>query len=123
MAHTHTVHLPLGALLSWCTVCGYRSRTRTTRSPRSGCLLLSVTVRYYVWLQVKDAYDTLSSIKKNMREVQDVLSGWSSKPLLVRKPTKTYLPEEFEEEHKAQLAARYAEITAELLSVTVRDCP
>jgi len=31
----------------------------------------------------------------------------------MRKPTKTYLPDEFEEEHKASLNARYAEITAE----------
>ena len=22
MVHCHTVHLPLGALLTWCTVCG-----------------------------------------------------------------------------------------------------
>ena len=26
MVHSHTVHLPLGALLIWCTMCGYRYR-------------------------------------------------------------------------------------------------
>ena len=42
MVHSHTVHLPRGVLLTWCTVCGYRScvwrrSTPPTRVPRGGC--------------------------------------------------------------------------------------
>ena len=62
---------------------------------------------------MKDAYETLAAIKKNMADVQAVLSAWAGRPLLTRKPSHTYLPDEFDEEHKANLAARYAEISTE----------
>ena len=62
---------------------------------------------------VKDTYDTLLALKTNMKDIQNVLAGWSAQPLIRRKATKTYNPDEFEEEHKAHLAARYAEISAE----------
>ncbi len=60
---------------------------------------------------MKDAYETLAAIKKNMADVQAVLSAWAGRPLLTRKPSHTYLPDEFDEEHKSNLAARYAEIS------------
>ena len=59
---------------------------------------------------VSDTYDTLNELKKNMKEIQAVLDAWAAKPLILRKGTKTYSPEEFEEEHHAQLNARYADI-------------
>ena len=62
---------------------------------------------------VKDAYDTLLALKQNMRDIQTLLANWSSVALMKRKTTKTYTPDDFEEEHKAHLGARYAEITAE----------
>lgn len=45
-----------------------------------------------------------------MRSMQTVLDGWAEQPLLRRKTGKTYSPDEFEEEHAQQLAARYVEI-------------
>ena len=59
---------------------------------------------------VTDTYDTLLALKQNMRGIQDVLNGWASNSLIKRKATKTYAPEEFDEEHKQHLAARYADI-------------
>ena len=60
---------------------------------------------------IKEAFDTLNALKANMRAIQEVLNHWVENPLMKRKASKTYLPEEFEEEHAQQLAARYAEIT------------
>ena len=59
---------------------------------------------------VRDTYDTLLALKTNMRAIQDVLNGLGGQPLIKRKATKTYAPDEFEEEHKAHLGARYTEI-------------
>jgi dynein heavy chain len=59
---------------------------------------------------VNDTYDTLHDLKTNMRGIQDVLNGWAANALIKRKPTATYSPEDFEEEHKQHLAARYADI-------------
>ena len=66
---------------------------------------------------VKECYENLLEIKRNMKGIQDVLNGWCAVPLIKRKSTKTYAPEEFEEEHKANLAARYAEISTEGKSI------
>ena len=62
---------------------------------------------------VTDTYETLNELKRNMKGIQEVLNGWASKSLLVRKPTKTYSPEEFEEDHQQHLNARCADITNE----------
>ena len=60
---------------------------------------------------VKEAFDTLTAIKNNMQGVERVLEVWATAPLMKRKSTKTYSPAEYEEEHQAYLAARYAEIS------------
>lgn len=59
---------------------------------------------------VKEAYDTLTAIKNNMNGVERVLESWATSPLMKRKSTKTYSPSEYEEEHTAHVAARYADI-------------
>ena len=47
----------------------------------------------------------------------------AAEPLLKRKPTKTYTPEEFEEEHKSALAARYAAAHPDRVSRLVLVAP
>ena len=49
-------------------------------------------------LTEQDAYETLLALKSNMKAIQEVLNNWASQSLINRKPTKTYPPEEFEEE-------------------------
>ena len=62
---------------------------------------------------VRDAYDTLQELHKNMKSIEEILNRWANEPLIKRKPTKTYAPDEFEEEHKGALSARYADISQE----------
>jgi asparagine synthase (glutamine-hydrolysing) len=59
---------------------------------------------------VKDTYDTLLALKTNMKDIQNVLAGWFKEPLLKRKSTKTYSPDDYQEEFKGHLAARYNDI-------------
>ena len=56
MAHSHTVHLPLGALLSWCTVCGTGRLT-----PSLAALAAQVFVVVF-------AYDSASATATLIRE-------------------------------------------------------
>ena len=62
---------------------------------------------------VRDTYDTLQELHKNMKSIEEILNRWANESLIKRKPTKTYAPDEFEEEHKSALSARYADIAAE----------
>eukprot|EP00966_Prymnesium_polylepis_P207938 4816803-Prymnesium_polylepis.1 len=58
-----------------------------------------------------------------MTGVERVLEGWATAPLMKRKSTKTYSPAEYEEEHQAYLAARYAEIAWLLDALDALDVP
>ncbi|RPH15646.1 MAG: hypothetical protein CBC49_005055 [Alphaproteobacteria bacterium TMED89] len=62
---------------------------------------------------VRDTYDTLQELHKNMKSIEEILNRWANEPLIKRKPTKTYAPDEFEEEHKSALSARYSDISQE----------
>ena len=59
---------------------------------------------------VKDTFDILLALKTNMKDIQNVLAGWYKEPLLKRKSSKTYSRDDFQEELKGHLAARYNDI-------------
>jgi dynein heavy chain len=60
--------------------------------------------------QVSAAHNKLMALKDNLRQVYDVIDKWNAQPLMRRKPTATFSPADFQEQHRPFLSTRYSEV-------------
>ena len=59
---------------------------------------------------VNTAHTKLIALKENLKAIHDIIDGWNKAPLMRRKATATYMPKDFEDQHKPYLASRYEEV-------------
>ena len=59
---------------------------------------------------VSSAHAKLFVLKDNLRQVEEVIEKWVAAPLMRRKGTATYAPQDFAEQHKPYVKGRYAEV-------------